>query len=324
MSWQDELRRLDAELAKGTISLHDHRKLREELLAAAAGRFEPAARRRGKSAEWPAALLESERSTTAPSPADERATEQMPYPPISEAPTVVTRPVGPLPALTPPPDKAHRVPPLPTVPVRQSSQKRTWLFVTASVVLTLVLIIVASVILLNRDKPAPATALPAPTTGSSVPSVPLAQRLPTLPGTANADSGTVPVGDGPRRGLYPADAAQEFTQSGAGTVEYRASSAGTELYFLLAIQTGTADQARAVADFMRDGALKSGFTPLPDDVSIVTGVQNGRTMNGTWYSSDNVAIVLWVAQPVKTHKDAQLKQSLDQTRSVLQQALPAR
>ncbi|NIH86171.1 hypothetical protein [Amycolatopsis granulosa] len=37
MSWQDELRRLDADLANGTITQHEHRKMRDELLAAASG-----------------------------------------------------------------------------------------------------------------------------------------------------------------------------------------------------------------------------------------------------------------------------------------------
>ena len=334
MSWQDELRRLDAELAKGTISLHDHRRLRDELLAAASGRFEPAPvaapRRRTGSPRPPepeprnasAALLASQRPTTATSPADERATERMPHPRITEAPTVVTQAIGPLPPLTPPPD-SERVPPLPTVPVRPSERRRTWLFVAGAVVLTVVLIVIASVLLLNRDTPAPSTASPAPGPTVAAPT-PLAQRLPALPGTANADSGTVPVADGPRRGLYPAEAAQEFARNGATEIEYRASTSGTRLYFLLAVPATSPAAARTVAGYMRDGALSTGFTPLPDDSSVVTGVQNGRTMNGTWYSSDNVAIIFWVSQPANARQATELKQALDQTRSALQQALPAR
>src|SRR5690349_10803482 len=37
MNWQEELRRLDAELAAGTITRHEHRKQRDELLAAVSG-----------------------------------------------------------------------------------------------------------------------------------------------------------------------------------------------------------------------------------------------------------------------------------------------
>ena len=41
MSWQEELRRLDAELAGGRITRHEHRKQRDELLAAASGGAAP-------------------------------------------------------------------------------------------------------------------------------------------------------------------------------------------------------------------------------------------------------------------------------------------
>jgi len=333
MSWQEELRRLDAELANGTISLHDHRKLREELLAAASGRFEPApvaaplGQRPGTPEPEPgnasAALLASQRPTTAPSPADERPTERMPHPLISEAPTVVTQAIGPLPTLTPPPSRASGVPPLPTVPVRNNRRKPTWLFVAGGILLSVVLIVVATVLLFNRGEPAPAPTAAAPAPVSSA-SVPLARRLPALPGTANPGSGTVPLADGPSRGLYPAEAAQEFARNGADQVEYRASSSGSQLYFLLAVQAGSGPGARAVADYMRNGALHSGFTPVPDDPSIVTGVQNGRRMDGTWYASGDVAIIFWVSQPAGTHQEAQLKQSLVATRSALQAALPPR
>src|SRR5689334_1438882 len=41
MSWQEELRRLDAELAEGRIEPADHRKQRDELLAQASGSTVP-------------------------------------------------------------------------------------------------------------------------------------------------------------------------------------------------------------------------------------------------------------------------------------------
>jgi hypothetical protein len=41
MSWQEELRRLDSELARGRISRHEHRRQRDELLAAASGGAAP-------------------------------------------------------------------------------------------------------------------------------------------------------------------------------------------------------------------------------------------------------------------------------------------
>jgi hypothetical protein len=366
MSWQDEVRRLDAELASGKISLHQHRKEREELLAAVSGGFglssgarsssaKPASKRpeqwrsaKPEPVEQPpeppeipepqeppepelsvsAALLASGRPTTAPSPADERATESMRYPSFEDAATVTLRPIRPgepLPSLTPQnpgtrPGAAGSIPAAAPSPPRRPS----WLLLAVGLFVVLVLILGATWLFAFRGSSAgSAPTSPAPSSGT-VAAVPLEDRLPALPGTPDVNNSTVSVTKGGQLGLYPTEAANVFTRNDVGEVVYRGSSLGDDQYFVLAIHAGDTGKAQAVADYMRGAALSSGFTALPDDPSVVTGTRGDRRMNGTWYSSDDVAVVLWVSQPVQVQQQTQLKQHLDQTRSALLRALPAR
>ncbi|GHF58631.1 hypothetical protein FHX82_000334 [Amycolatopsis bartoniae] len=356
MSWQEELRRLDADLAAGRISLREHRKQREELLAAASGGVAPSpftSPRMPAAQEavpaWPtaepvpeppappapapaaapasqgrsAALLESSVPTSAPSPADHRPTDSMRYPPIHEAPTVITPaiPHGTLPSLVPLSPPRDEVPPLPTRPERPDRRKPTWLFLALGVFLVLVLIGGATWFLGNRETSnttAGGTTAAAPQTSSAVP---VEQRVPALPGTPDPNNSTVSVDKGVELGLYPVEAADVYKRNGVSEIVYRASSEGDEQYFLLVIHAGSASQAQAVTNYMRGGALSSGYTVLPADPSVATGTKSGRTMNGTWYSSGDVSVVLWVSQPAGRAED-QLRQHLDQERSELRAALP--
>lgn len=180
MGWQEELRRLDAELADGKITHDQHRRLRDELLASASGGAmasprvsplrrsetawrstnpgheprpaqapeppapEPAPAEAPKRQSPAAALLDNGRPTTAPSPADHRRTESMAYPALDQ-PTQVLRPVPALPPLTP---SRQRMPAsggpaatAPHTPSRGSGQKPTWIFISLGVLLVLALII---------------------------------------------------------------------------------------------------------------------------------------------------------------------------------------
>ncbi|MTD58326.1 hypothetical protein [Amycolatopsis pithecellobii] len=325
MTWQEDLRRLDMQLASGEISLREHRKQREELLAAASGGFSPSPVTAPVIAQQPpgrsAALLASDRPTSAPSPADERSTESMRHPTIHDLPTVVTPAIGPLPGLQP---SKQQVPPLPTRPNRPSRHRPTWLFLALGVLLVLLMIIGATWFLGVRDKPAPATgAAPVtPSTTPSVPVVPIEQRVPALPGVPETGNAMVSVDQGAQRGLYPAQAAQFFAENEVTEIVYRGSSLNNERYFLLVVHAADAAKAKKVADYMRSGALSTGFVPLPADSSVLSGTRSGRLMNGTWYSSGDLAVILWLSQPAAAARAAQLKQHLDRTKAELTAALP--
>lgn len=367
MSWQEDLRRLDADLANGKISLHDHRRQREELLAAVSGGFAPSpvASPRSKATTepvWPrenpdaeppkqevaaaprvaetpapqakpeqsrsAALLATDRPTTAPSPLDERATESMRYPQVQNARTTISPPAPPggLPGLVPPvPHHAGTLPPVTGVAEeRHPGGRPTWLFLALGVLIVLALIVGGVWWFGSRGTSvATAPAAPSPATSSAAPTTqPVDQRLPALPGVADPNNSTVSVDKGVELGLYPAQAAEVYKQNGVSEVVYRGASQSDEQYFLLVIHAADAKKAGVVADYMRSGALSSGFKPLAADTTVASGTQSGRVMNGTWYSSGDEAVVLWVSQPAATAKAPTLKQHLDQVRAAVAAVLP--
>ncbi|WP_340685983.1 hypothetical protein LCL61_06355 [Amycolatopsis coloradensis] len=175
MSWQDELRQLDVELASGRIGHTEHRKRRDELLAEASGGAMPspvASPLRHPAGPWhstnpavrpaeprtvPAPLPEpaaeppsppkreipriAHHKTTAPSPADINPTVYL----RAEPPQQLRRGTAtveqglPLPPLTPEPGLRHSAPTDDYAVV--GKKKPTWLFLGAGVLLVLALII---------------------------------------------------------------------------------------------------------------------------------------------------------------------------------------
>ncbi|MEU3272095.1 hypothetical protein ABZ639_14720 [Saccharomonospora sp. NPDC006951] len=153
MAWQDELRRLDAELASGQIAHDQHRRLREDILAeASSGPAVSPLAAKGRNAEAadnaahnspatgevtevmtppdpndPTLLLTTTRPTTAPSPADYRPTDSMPHPPpyrphpapratangTAQQPVELTVPITRVPTGPPAGPPPRQAPPLP-------------------------------------------------------------------------------------------------------------------------------------------------------------------------------------------------------------------
>jgi hypothetical protein len=363
MSWQDELRRLDAELVNGQISYAAHRKLRDELLAAASGAtaVTPVAAPRSyesqqrwgsenpgrmpqeppppaseppqppaKTAPSAADLLATQRPTTAPSPADFRRTEAIPFPRLVSDPRSGPRPTleTPHPLFT---DRPSRVEPpqgpqTPTADTagdtdRAPGGKPTWLFLALGVLLVLALVIGGSWWLGSGSHQTPV----AVGSGEQLPPSPeaaLADRLPVLPGVPDPNNSTVSIPKGAQLDLYPAAAADVFSRYGATEVIYRASSNGSSSYFLLVIPTASAENARAVVEYLRSGALTGGFTQLQADRLAVTGANGDRLMNGSWYSSGSTVVDMWISQP-RGGDPAALKLLLDQAMAQLRQTLPA-
>lgn len=347
MSWQEELRRLDVELANGKISLHEHRKQREELLAAASGRLTPspvAAPLATVESVNPvyqpeppsapsasAALLASDRPTTAPSPADERPTERMPYPRITEAPTIVTMAVGPLPGLTPPPGRAPGVPPLPTVAVRKPRRKPTWLFVTLGVALVLAMIIGATYFLNAREGTT--------TTATSSSSAPVAvapgdalgmaeAKVPTLPGAANPNNATMPIDKAVELQVITQAAGDLMKTSGATQLIFRgsndpANSPNGDL--LLVVPASSTAAAAQLATGLREEMTNNGFTMSPlgqaeSDLAFTGSSPGGRVM-ALWYTSGTLAIGLGVSEPL-TGDPTRLRTRLEEVRTQVTSALP--
>lgn len=360
MSWQDELRRLDAELAGGKISLHEHRKQRDELLAAASGGFAPspvasplvpAEPVEAAPPAWPiapfepppeppaapprrsAALLATDRPTSAPSPADERPTDSIRYPTIHEAPTVITRAVGvgTLPGLTPPSPPRQQVPALPTRPARPTGKRPTWLFLSLGVFLVLAMIIGISWFFGARDtNTTTGTASTPVQTMNPAEAGEIAEaKLPTLPGAANPNNSTMSVDKALQLQLVTEADADAMRAAGAQEVIYRASSdpaTSPNGTMLLVVPASSAADASKLVTALRKNLLGAGFivTPLgPANADMMyTGSNPGGRVSALWYSSGSLAIGMGVSEPV-TGNATQLRARLEQIRTQVTGTFPA-
>ncbi|AXB45974.1 hypothetical protein [Amycolatopsis albispora] len=399
MGWQEELRLLDAKLADGSLTPAQHRKMRDELLAAAsgggstspvaaprretdpamqetavlpripvagqpmpAGQVKPPPNAVGEARPAPkvvesrptlplgnpdhkqppnaAALLAGDRPTTAPSPADQRATESMAVPPrgLSRGRSVLS-PVAAHQPTRPYATEAQRSwtdpPPPPDYAQDDHSPRRTgstWLFLALGVLLAGGLL-AGGVWLLSKDEPAASTAAPPPSapaqSSEQLPpppaNLPLEQRLPELPGTQNANNSTMPVDRGTELKLYAPETANMFKQNGASEVVYRSSSDGTDGYLVMVVPAGSPEGAKNIADELRKAAADTGFTQLnlgmPPGKSALAGSNTVGRMNATWYTSDNLAVAVWVSQGFDKQQFA-LGERLKGTLAKVEAALP--
>ncbi|MEU6641404.1 hypothetical protein ABZ863_02530 [Saccharomonospora sp. NPDC046836] len=331
MTWQERLRRLDAELAAGTISHDQHRRRREDILAEASGSplVSPPATPHDNpdgAPRWQAAnpaasaqLNPQPSAQAAVPPSQQPTTPALPQKVNPAALLATSRPTtAPSPAdteLTMPISRLH-VPP-PPIPAENRGRTRTWLLISLGVFLALAAIIGGAWWLGRGD-----TTDPAPGQETSTQQdVALEDRLPVLPGQPNPQNSTVAVRRGADLGLYTEQTAALLTRNGAQEVLYRASADGPTAYFLLAIPMASPDAARNTAQQMRDSALGAGYTrsSAPDDT--LTGELGERTLAGTWYASGDVAVNLWVSQPLPATA-ADLSEPLTAVVAELRRVLP--
>jgi hypothetical protein len=343
MGWQEELRRLDVELANGRITHENHRKQRDELLAAASAGGDPSpvasplrrpagpANQQWQSANpdlqgrptapvtplpppTPAPLFTTDRRTTAPSPADQRNTDHLPLNAgRMDSPTVV------LPAVLPPPQpppRTYRPAGAPvSAPVRHG-RKRTWLFIALGVLLVLALIIGGTWWLGvgQRTSEQPAQ--------SQSQADALADRLPALPGTANPKNATMSIAKGLELGLYPARTADTLTRNGSTEVIFRGSAEGSRGYLVMVIPTGSPTAAQAVVEQLYQSALTSGFTQVQSDLRAATGIDGKTRLNATWYASGSTVVSVGLSQPANVDQ-ATLTAHQAQTVRSMRDVLPA-
>ncbi|GAB3576133.1 hypothetical protein GCM10027445_39720 [Amycolatopsis endophytica] len=277
-----------------------------------------------------ATLLATSKPTSAPSPADERATDSMRFPSIEDAPTVITNPVPPPSRPLPGVNPTHTGPlpqqqPLPFDPAPRlqapPKNKKTWLFVTLGVVV--VVAMVAAGVWFLRDT---GTSAAEDTPTTSAPSSPEAveARLPTLPGTPSPNNATMPVDQGVDLKLYSREEGQLMKDNGATQVIFRGSSRGPEGYLVLVVPAGSAEDAATITKGLYDHSLTAGLQTIPSgstDAKTVTGSNSAGQMSGTWYTSGNYAIAIWVSQGLDGNPGA-MTERLNQTKTTLTTALP--
>ncbi|WP_158879958.1 hypothetical protein [Amycolatopsis anabasis] len=357
MSWQEELRRLDTELAGGKITQHQHRKLRDELLASASGGAAPSpvasplARtdRPGWQSANPstpppapeppkpakpssAALLSTDKPTTAPSPADSRTTDSMEHPRLAEAPTVIrpaVRPPAPPPVPPPAPAPVPATPSTQPYPVddpfpamRANRTKPTWLFLSLGVLLVLALIIGGAWWYNSTRAGDPASSPQAQPPAPSAPAdAPLEERLPALPGVQNPNNSTMSIARGRELGLYPQQYADAFARNGATEVIFRGSAVNGSSYLVLVVPTGSPANAKSVAEYLYRGTLASGFTKVDSDVTTATGSDTKTRVKATWYASGDKVVSVAFGQPLDQDKST-LASRQDEVVKAMRAVLP--
>ncbi|ASR33715.1 hypothetical protein BAY61_00495 [Prauserella marina] len=380
MAWQDELRRLDAELASGQIAHDQHRRLREDILAEAssgpaisplAARNREAKAANGAAHDSPATgevtevmtppdpndptlLLTTTRPTTAPSPADYRPTDSMPYPPPSAQKAHRPQPSAPHPGNTngtaqqpveltvpitrvptgpvagPPPRQA---PPLPdwAEPPASKGKTGTWLLVSLGVLIALGAVIGGAWWLgTSGDKATPGSAMPAASSGPDGSEVALADKLPVLPGEPSPANSTMTVDKGADLGLYSTTDAQAMRDSGAKEVIYRASAEGESLtdgYTVIVIPADDSGAATSLTDQLSRTVTEGGFTaePLADREGFValSRTDSSGRVSVVWYVSGNVTVGVGVSQAPSADENV-LRQRLLDTLTSVTAVLPLR
>jgi hypothetical protein len=367
MGWQEELRQLDVELANGRITPESHRKQRDELLAVASGGgstspvASPLRRPPGEQGQqWqsanpghqqatpparepvtppppptpvpprptPGRPFTTDRRTTAPSPADQRHTDWLPYP-IPAAGRVDSATVV-RPAVMPPPPPAprhnpHQGPQRPpgrrpsdtTVPLaRKDRRKPVWLFIALGVVLVAALV-AGGVWWIGTTSGTPAS------TASAV-----EKSLPVLPGTAGPNNSTVSVDRALELKVVGQHTADLMKANGAQEIIYRSSAEMADQtygYTLFVVRTPSAGNASKLAEDLTQYAEANGFTDMkladtPPGTAVSVQSPQG-TLGESWYSSAGLTVGVGISQ-LPSGDIAPLRERVASTRNQLIAVLP--
>ncbi|QWF80308.1 hypothetical protein [Amycolatopsis sp. CA-230715] len=351
MSWQEELRRLDADLASGKITQHQHRKQRDELLAAVSGGsaaspvvsprqhsgqpvppapsqpVPPAHGQPPRRNQWQAtnpaptppapqeapapkpshaqSLLSTDKPTTAPSPADVRRTESMPYPRPLEEPTVIHPAVRPPEPPRPPSQPTTPASPAATAanpfpmddpaPSSRARAKPTWAFLAVGVLIVLGLIIGGTMWLSSSsDEQQPSA--PPPAVGQDQATASLEDRLPPLPGTASPSNSTMALDKGLELKLFDKAALDAMKANGAREVVYRGSSDRTEGYMVLVVPTASAEGAANLVKALTAQSSSVGFQKSRTNADALARENDSGRVMASWYRSGDNVVGIGVSQ----------------------------
>ncbi|MBV9847868.1 MAG: hypothetical protein JOZ47_22780 [Kutzneria sp.] len=315
MSWQDELRSLDAELAEKRISPVEYRRRRDDLLAAASGRMPM--------------------STTAPFP--QRVA------PGSQEPTGQASPQGiqAVPPWTPAnqtqqyPAPQYPAPPgmdgdLMNIMVARTRRSKVGLVVALICVLVVAGLGAAgwwfgfgsrNAANTTAANTPPASTTPANTTAAT--SSPAASSptnsanlrmiglkdLPPLPGIPDAQNGEFTVADAAAKGLFDTRATALLNANKADRVVVSSTKNNGLGYAVIAVDVGTAPQAdKAMHDLVDyqgpNGLMPTNLAGLPASVQIMKLVAPNQTQYMAIYASGRTVLIAAVTQPGKGSEPA--------------------
>ena len=307
MSWQEELRALDAELAEKRIAPAEYRRRRDNLLAAASGGLPPA---------------------TGPFPqqgADHQ--QQQMYPQQQQQAVPPWSPVTELPMYQPLADQQPPAPqyqPRPTLDEEIFNVRMTKPARRSRAALLLVVVVVAVLLLAGGwwfgVKPMMDSASTPPVTSALH-----LDDLPTLPGTVRLDRAELSVFEGQNRGLFDSRESDFLNNDKVSQVTFTGSADGKLNYVVYAFVTDSAAGGTKVAADLLAYQKLGGLTAadqvgLPDGVKVVKLVSGDQVQYRAIYSSGVNAVLIAAAQARPADESTVATALHDVTSSVLAKA----
>jgi len=267
VGWEDDLRRLDADLAAGKINRDVHRRLTDDVLARESSVVAAGPKRRQSALPRPPA---------APQAAPPARPANASVPPAVARGTYV-RPA-------PAPQAAHRPP--------QRANRRARRTIPLIGALLLVVVLGGAVGWWAWMHRSTTVGHPAPTIAPPDAAGVLA-RLPALPGTPLASNTATPTGNGVGLGIYPMSEVAVLAGEGTGQLVLRSAEQANHNFAVVAIRsTDPAGTLRVVGQYQRQLGLKAtNSAGLPGSVAVLSADLSGQTLVRAVYNSGSWTIV---------------------------------
>jgi hypothetical protein len=278
MSWQDELRQLDAELADKQISSAEYRRRRDEILASASGGMPM--------------------NTSAPFP------QRIAAPPQENTKPEVVPPWSPVTAI--PRYQTPQYPVSPTMDdlftVGNTKPKRSRTALVIPVICILVVLGLAAGWWFGFGSQARPDSSPASTTATSTaPRTVALKDLPPLPGTPGPQNGEFTVPEALNKGLLDARAAAFLTADHAVRLVFSSSKTSDLTYAVLAFNSDDPQQAAKITSDLTDYQKPNGLAPtdqlgLPGSVTVMKQVVPAQVQYLALYPSGRTTMVVAVTR----------------------------
>jgi hypothetical protein len=300
MSWQKDLRSLDAELAEKKITPAEYRSRRDDLLASVSGGMPP---------------------TSPGLPYPQQVTGQGPG---GEAPREMWTPVTPMPTGTP--QEYGPLPEMFNVRMTRRTNRKHALTVTIVVVLLVVGLGVGWWFGFRVPTTTSAAGQPAASSGAPATAVQLSD-LPPLPGKADANNGNYTVDEASAKGLIEARAKTLLTGDHAGKVVFSGSTMGDLTYVVYVINTDTAEQAAKIAADLVAYQKANGLTPtdkpgLPPSVSTLQLMSANLAQCVAVYPSTHAVVIASASQRTGQLSEATITSGIRDVMAVVMARVP--
>lgn len=265
--------------------------------------------------------------TVAPSPADDRNTDALGFLPITVSTALPSERRRHTESLDPRPRYQADLPPSPRAQPEGTARgnKVTWLFLSVAIFLASATIAGAAWWLGAGDRNlADGTAMAADNLPPSS-ALPLAVRLPDLPGKSSPHNSTMSIKRGVELGIYTSQGAAMIKASGASKVVYHSSAAGRYAYTVVVIPTKGSDAAARLLAQLQDASVEQGAVrkPLGSGYAFWRSSPTGLA-GASWYRSDRRVVgvsVAYVGTAPPSDREAlehNLTSTLDSVTAVLQ------